>query len=146
MGRIQGGSVFMINKLFKNKYLFALSIVIILFIIASTSFFLGWRDTLNNLSIKIVTSTEAANAMKNDNFYSSYNENVLIIHSKVAAIRNNGNNTVVQLSNNSLFQTFCETSSNVASLKIGQNITITAIGATAHRNKKAVTLIGCYIL
>src|ERR1019366_4150156 len=97
----------MIKKLTDNKSLITLSIIIVFFVIASASFFLGWRNTLNGLTIKTITSTEAANAMKGDNFYSNYNENTLIMHGIISSLQNQKNNYTVGLVTNSTYKTYC---------------------------------------
>jgi hypothetical protein len=136
----------MIKKLAENKSLITLSIIIVLFVIASASFFLGWRNTLNSLTIKTITSTEAANSMKDDNFYSNYDENTLIVHGVISSLQKNKSSDIVGLVTNSTYKTYCNVSSVSSTLKIGEKITLVAIAATAERDPQGVTFTNCLIL
>ena len=62
--------------------------------------FWGWRMSLNRLTFKTVTATQTANAMKDDSFYSNYNENTLVIHGVVSSVTNQNNDLVIGLKTN----------------------------------------------
>lgn len=120
-------------------------VIVILFIVAIGCFFLGWRETLNNLTIKSVTPTQIANAMKNDDFYSSYDENTLLIHGVVSSVNKQGGSDVISLSATSSYKALCDLENSVTTPKEGSTVTVLAEGATAERQTNGVLLKDCVI-
>jgi len=106
-------------------------------------FYGGWRFSLSKLTIKTITPTQAANAMKNDNFYSNYNENTLEIHGVVASITDNNNDFVIGLTANSSYKTYCDLGRTPSNLQKGNRVTVLAEGPTAVRQPSAVMLKNC---
>ncbi len=119
----------------------AIAIVIILVIIGS--FFLGWRLTLSNLTIKSITATQAANAMKNDNFYGSYDFNTLEIHGQITTVTKQNDDLIIGLVTHSTFKTLCDLGNTTSNLQKGDKVTVIAEGARAERQTSAVLLKDC---
>lgn len=120
-------------------------VIALIFVVAIGCFFLGWRETLNNLTIKSATPTQLANAMKNDDFYSSYDENTLLVHGVVSSVNKQGSSHIIGLSANSSYKALCDLGNTATVPKEGSTITILAEGATAERQTNGVLLKDCII-
>jgi hypothetical protein len=118
-------------------------VILLLIIVAGGCYYWGWRSALNGLTIKTATPTQIAQAMKNDNFYSTYNENTLRVHGVVSSISQKGRDVVVGLSANSSFQALCNLGAVTTNLQKGNTVTVLAEAATAERQTQAVMLINC---
>ena len=127
----------------KIKLAKAFIIVIVIILVGVGCFFWGWRMSLNRLTFKTVTATQTANAMKDDSFYSNYNENTLVIHGVVSSVTNQNNDLVIGLNTNSTYKTFCDLGQTSSYLRKGDVVTILAEGATAERQTNAVMLKDC---
>jgi hypothetical protein len=128
----------------KNTYLWLVIIVVAFFVIIFGTYLLGWRHSLNNLSIKTATPTQLASAMKSDNFYASYNENTLLVKGIVSSVSKQGSDNVIGLKADSTYQALCDIGKNTPPAK-GSNVSLVAIGATAERQTTAVLLKNCVI-
>ena len=127
----------------KFKLVKALIIAAVIILVGVGCYFWGWRMALNRLTFKTVSATQTANAMKNDNFYSNYNENTLVIHGVVSSVTNQSNNLVIGLNTNSTYKTFCDLGQTSSYLRKGDVVTVLAEGATAERQTNAVMLKNC---
>ena len=127
----------------KSKFIKYSVVLIVIVLIVVTSFFLGWRIALSSLTIKTVTPTQAANAMKNDNFYSTFNENTLLIHGVISSVTNQNSDKIIGLTSDSSFKTLCDLGNISSSLQKGDTVTVLAGGATAERQPAAVMLKHC---
>jgi hypothetical protein len=131
--------------MFMNKLRLARALIIAMVIILAGvgCFFWGWRMALSRLTLKTVSATQTANAMKNDNFYSNYNENTLVIHGVVSAITNQNNDLVIGLNTSSTYKTFCDLGQTSSYLQKGDVVTVLAEGAAAERQANAILLKNC---
>lgn len=125
------------------KYIIVVSLLVI---VAGGSSFLTWRMTLNKLTIKSVSPTQIANAMKDDNFFSNYNENTLLVKGTVSTINRQGNDWIIGLRTSSSYKSLCDLGNTPTRLQKGDNLTVLAEAATAERQTNAVLLKNCIIL
>ncbi|HUD81194.1 MAG TPA: hypothetical protein VMR08_01010 [Patescibacteria group bacterium] len=127
----------------KSKIIRISIIVIILIFVGAAGFYAGWSFALSKLTVKTITPTQAANAMKNDDFYSNYNENMLEIHGVVASITDKNNDLVIGLATNSTYKTYCDLGHVPTKPQKESLVTVMAGGATARRQPNAVVLNNC---
>lgn len=113
--------------------------------VAAVSFFVGHQVALRNLSFKTVSPTQAAEAMQKDEFYSDYKENTLIIRGAISSIQQQNGGTTLGLKTSTSFKLFCSLKPKIQSVKIGDEVTIEAIGGNAERQPAAVLLKNCII-
>jgi hypothetical protein len=118
-------------------------VILLLIVVATGGYFGGWRSALSNLTIKMATPTQIAQAMKNDNFYSTYNENTLEVRGLVSSVDKQGRDVVIGFSTNSSFKTLCNLGNVATNLQKGNMVTVLAEAATAERQTQAVMLINC---
>ncbi len=121
----------------------ALTFVIV--VTAGAAFFLGTRYAQGNLSIKRVTATDLANAMKEDRFYADYGANSLLVSATISSLTTHTDDVVIGLKTDSSFQTLCDLGTDVPSHHVGDRVTVVAEGGSAQRQPSAVRLTGCTI-
>jgi hypothetical protein len=127
----------------KNKLLVSIGLVLVVLILGGLSFIGGHQTALRDLSFKNISATQAAQAMKNDEFYSDYNENVLVIHGTISSLSEQGAATLIGLKASSNYKTVCKLGSDSSSFKVGDHIAIEALGGTALRQTSGVLLQNC---
>ena len=118
------------------------AVLIILFALLA-AFVIGHQMALRNLSFKNVSATQAAEAMKNDDFYDNYKENVVIIRGQITSIYKNANTIKIGLKTTSTYGLQCTLNTNFFKGKIGDVITIEGIGGNAVREPAGVLLQNC---
>lgn len=130
----------------KKPSLLNVCIVISLLVIAiAGSSIITWRHTLNRLTVRTVTPTAIAAAMKNDDFYGTYNENTLLVKGEVASVTKQQGDTIVYLRTNSTYSAACDLGATSVSLQKGMPLTVLAEAATAERQPHGVLLINCVL-
>jgi len=129
----------------KHKYAKYALIGFIAVLVIIAAFLLGWRHGLDNLSIKQITPTQAANAMQGDHFYSDYGENALLVRGTVAASNNNPSNLIVTFITGTGYNAACNFGVYRASFRPGEIITALSMGALAQRQPSGVMLQNCVI-
>lgn len=128
------------DKLKPFKY----PLLIIIAIIAGTGlFFLGSKYALDHLSIRQITPTQAANAMKDDHFWSSYRENTLLITGDVISVAKSSNNTIVNFKTDSSYGAECSFANFSGTINKGQPIKVVTIANAAERESLGVKLNNC---
>lgn len=127
----------------KRRLLQSAGLVLIIIVVGLVAGFVGQQNALKNLSFKNVSAHQAAQAMKNDEFFSDYKENTLIIRGKVSSATKQGAGTKVGLETSSTYQLFCDLSNDSSNFKVGDNIVIEAIGGSAVRQSSAVLMPDC---
>lgn len=130
------------DKLKSLKYPLA---VIITIVVGIGLFFLGSKYALDHLSFRQITATQAANAMKDDHFWSSYRENTLLITGDVVSVSKNGNNTSVGFKTDSSYGANCNFANFSGTITKGQTIKIMTIANAAEREPSAVKLNNCLL-
>jgi hypothetical protein len=130
------------DKLKHFKY----PLLIIIAVIAGTGvFFLGSKYALDHLSIRQITPTQAANAMKEDHFWSSYRENTLLITGDVISVAKSGNNTIVSFKTNSSYGAECSFANFRGTITKDKTIKVITIANSAERESSAVKLNNCLL-
>lgn len=125
----------------RNSRIIKLAILVFVFtFLIGASILSTWRLTLSKLTIKSVTPNQIANAMKNDSFYSTYDENTLMVRGQISTISKQGKDLVIGLKSNSSFKLLCDLGNVSLNLQIGNKVTVFAEGATAERQPNAVLL------
>jgi len=126
----------------RNRLVLSVGLVFLILIVAAAAFLGGHQVALRNLTFKNVSATQAAQAMKNDEFYADYKDNTLIIHGTVSSVSQQSGDVIVGLKTNSTYQTLCKLNS-APNIKPGAAITVAAIGGNAVRQSSAVLLQNC---
>jgi hypothetical protein len=125
------------------RVLIAIGLVCVLAGIAGIALYLGDRYALSNLTVRQATPDELAAAMQNDEFYTDYNENTLVVRGLVASLTGDGSGAVLQFQTDGAFQTRCQFDQYPSTVHPGDTITVVAEGATAERLTSAVFLKRC---
>ena len=129
----------------KKVLLLSITAVLAIAVFGLGLFIVGHQIALRNLSFKTITPTQAAQAMKNDEFFSDYKENTLIIHGTVSSVTRRGNDTTIGFKTDSTYQTLCKLSNNPSEFKLGDSVVVEAIGGNAVREPAGVLLANCIL-
>ena len=130
------------DRLKRFKY----PLLIIVAIVASIGiFFLGSIYALDHLSIRQITPTQAANAMKDDHFWSSYRENTLLITGDVISVAKSGNNTIVSFKTDSSYSAECSFTNFNGNITKDQTIKVITVANAAEREPSGVKLNNCLL-
>lgn len=116
----------------------------VIVITAVGAFFLGSRAATHSASIRRVTATEIANAMKDDRFYSDYGDNALVVVGTISSTSTHGNDVIATLKADSSFQVLCDLGTQPRP-QVGDHITVLAQGSDAQRQQSAVLLTNCVV-
>lgn len=122
----------------------ALAVVIVVAVVVS-AFFVGNRLAVTSLSVARVTPAQIASAMKDDHFYSDYNERTLIVAGTVRSLVTQNGHLIAELDTGSTFRVLCDLDPMSAHAAIGDRLTVVAEGAEAQRQSSAVLLKGCTV-
>ena len=121
-------------------------VVLLVVVIAGATLFLGDSVALSNLSVRRVSPDQAAQAMQNDAFYSDYRNATLVVTGTVVSARTTSDGTVIQLATTTAYQTYCQSSRSLSSLKDGETVTAVTEGYSAVRLPSGVSLSDCIFL
>lgn len=113
----------------------------LLFVIGS--FFIGSKYALDHLTIRQVSPTQVANAMKDDHFWVSYREDTLVISGIVTSVTHSGNKTIVGLKTASSYGAQCSFANTDVVINVGQSIKVLSIANAAGRLKSGVQFNNC---
>ncbi len=108
-------------------------------------FFLGSKYALDRLTIRNVTPTQAANAMKDDHFWVSYREDTLFITGPVTSVSHSGQGTLVNFRTDSSYGAQCSFTNFSGTITRGQTIKVATIANAAEREPSGVKLNNCVI-
>lgn len=136
---ITNGKELTMNRDF--KLLLAASLVAIL-IVGAGSFWFGNLRAHQNIGIERVTTTQLADAMQRDSFYSSYGSAALLFSGKVSHVESGNNVTLVTFETSGPYSLTCQFPTNI-SVKNGQTFSVAAPGGSAEREKASVLLHDC---
>src|SRR5665213_1235886 len=120
-----------------KRFKYPIAIIIIL-IVAVGSFFLGSRYALNHLIIRQITPTQAASAMKDDHFWSSYREDTLIISGTVVSVSHNITDSIVSFKTDSSYGAQCSFPNTKVNIIRGQTIKVLSVANAAERLKSGI--------
>ncbi len=123
-----------------------MAVLLVVLVVASGGcFFLGARHAVQTLAIRRVTPDQVSNAMRDDHFYSDYNEATLVIRGTVRSLDNHGGDVVLEFSASSAYRALCDLGHVPSTPRVGETVTVVAEGAAAERQTAAVILTGCTI-
>jgi hypothetical protein len=125
----------------RTKMLLAGGGIVLLVVIGASAFFVGDSHAVNEMSVRRASPYQLAEAMRNDQFFSSYRENTLLVRGTVTSTSSG----VLGLRTGSSYSVSCDLGSQVTQARIGDAVTILAEGATAERQPAGVLLHGCTI-
>ncbi len=132
-----------------NHYVARFKYPIITAVVASllvVSFFLGSKYALDHLAIKQISPTQAANAMKDDHFWSSYRQDTLLISGVVSTVVHGGGSTVVSFNTDSPYGVQCSFANISHVPAVGQTIRVLTVAESADRLNAGVGLNNCLLL
>ena len=129
-----------------KRFIGAVLGLVLLIIVGGASFLFGSNHALGALSVTTATADQIAAAMSDDNFYGLYRERTLLVQGTVAAVTQQGPDTVIQLQTSALFKAYCDIGSASTSLQAGNTASILAEGFTAERLSDGVMLTKCVVL
>jgi len=120
-------------------------LIVIAILACLACFFLGSKHALAHLSIRQITPTQAANAMKDDHFWSSYREDTLIITGEVLSVNKSGGTTIVSFKTDSTYGMECSFAYSIDTITKGQTVRVTAIANSGERESSSVRLNNCVL-
>jgi hypothetical protein len=125
------------------RVLIVIGLLCVLAGVGGIAFYVGDRYALINVTIRQATPDQLAAAMANDEFYSDYIENTLVVRGVVASLTGDGGGAVVQFQTQGAFTTRCQFDQYPSTVHPGDMISILTEGAIAERLTSAVLLRGC---
>jgi hypothetical protein len=132
--------------LVRRRIAVGLGLAVVVLGIVVVAFLLGGRSAMVGLSIKRVTATDIANAMKDDHFYSDYGQSTLLLDGTVVSVSTRGNDLIAEFKTNSAYQALCDLGAHSASgPHVGDRILVIAEGASGERQPSAVLLHNCVV-
>ena len=96
------------SLLVKRQIAVGLGLALVHVVTAALAFFLGDKHATDGMSIKRVTATEIANAMKDDRFYADYGPSTLLVAGTVSSLSMRGGDVIAEFATDSSFQTLCD--------------------------------------
>ena len=132
------------QKLYHNTVVMVTVAIIGVVIVAGVCFLLGRNHALDRLSFNSITATQAATAMRQDNFYGLYGENILTVTGVVATLQTSGGSEQATFTSSDSYMAMCQFDST-PSLKAGQTISVQTIGGQAERKPTGVLLRHCVL-
>lgn len=108
-----------------------------------SAFFLGSRHATSNLTIQRVTPDEVATAMQNDNFYSKYGNDTLIIQGTIAKVSTSAGIVTIDFSTTGDYKTRCQLHPLTSKVHLGASVTLIAEAGRASRLSKGVLFPAC---
>lgn len=127
------------------EILIAVGLVALVGLMAA-AFYVGDSYALQSLTVRQVTPTELAAAMRGDQFYSDYRENTLLIRGSVASVSQSGGATTVEFVTQDIYTLQCEMSTLQGPIHRGEVITVIAEAYRASRLPSGVSLVGCAVV
>lgn len=134
------------KKLLKNKPLAILLAVLVLIL---CGLIVAWQSalyTLNRMSLKVVTPTQMAAAMRQDEFWSSNRFNTLIFEGKVESVTSSNGKTTLNFVSLDSYGASCELNDPSTMFKVGQTYKFAVETYHAEREPNGVLLHNCLAL
>jgi hypothetical protein len=130
-----------------EKALVALAAVAVVFmvVVIAVAYWLGYVHAVEKMSFRQISPAQAANAMQQDDFYSNYNGNTLIIPGTVAAVSHSNNAYIVEFKTNTSFKARCEFDGAKPAVAPVSKITVLTEGGAAERQSSGVLLKDCIL-
>lgn len=133
-----GGGITM-NRNFKLLLGAALAAILI---VGAGSWWFGYLHARENVGIERVGVAQLADAMQQDDFYSTYGDAAVLFTGKVASVKMKDNASLVSFSTGRPYNVVCQFPRAVA-YKIGQTISVAAPAGSAAREAHGVLLHDC---
>lgn len=124
-----------------TKFVIAVSLAAI-GIVGFTSFWEGTLHARSNIGVVRVTTAGLADAMQQDDFYSTYGNTAVLFTGKVANVKTQGNTSLVTFDTGRPYNVVCQFP-QVVSFTSGQSASIAAPAGSAERQPKGVLLHDC---
>lgn len=116
--------------------------LIAIIVVGLASFWKGNLYARNNVGIVKVSSAQLADAMQQDDFYSTYGDTVVLFTGKVFSIKAQGSASLVTFATGRPYNVVCQFPRPV-SFSSGQNVSVVAPAGSADRESKGVLLHNC---
>ena len=120
-------------------------VVVALLSIFIISFYKGDQYALNRLATKSVTPNQLANAMQQDDFYSTYREDILLVNAPVSSVTKHNGATVVGFKTTVAYHLNCKINTTSTDIKSGDTIRILSVAYNAQRQPNGVLLNNCIL-
>lgn len=134
------------KKFLTNKIFIVCAGFVVLTLGATLLFFLGDMYGLKHLTIRQVTTTQMASAMREDRFWSTYRENTLLFNGTITSMDRHFPNTKVELKTSDKYSVSCMLENERKSLKVGDTLKFESETYQAARQPSGVLLHKCIIL
>jgi hypothetical protein len=119
-------------------------LVAAIFVAGGGSWWFGNLHARQTVGIERVTVAQLADAMQQDDFYSSYGDAAVLFSAKASSITAHNNAALVTFETGRPYSVTCQFASNV-SVKSGQTLSIAAPAGSAERQTKGVLLHNCLL-
>jgi hypothetical protein len=123
------------------KRLIAVSLVAVV-IVGAGAYWFGTLRARQTIAVQRVGVAQIADAMQQDDFYSSYGDSALLFSGAVASSKQGMNATLVTFSTGRPYSVTCQFPVNLT-VKTGQVVSIAAPAGSAERQPKGVLLHDC---
>ena len=129
----------------RRRIIITAALVLFLIIFGGVLYFLGDKHGVESMTFKRTDPTPLANAMKNDNFYTSYRDNTLLVTGTTKSVSQTAKGIQVVFKTNSSYSVTCNFGSKNPGLRANQTVTVLAQGGSAERQPAGVLLTVCTI-
>ena len=130
-------------KLFRTK---AFLVTLCIFVVVLGGLIIAWQSalyTLNHMNFRVVTPTQLAASMRQDQFWSNYRFNTLVFQGEVKKVSNQDGTTKVSFKTSDPYSLNCEMRVLSNKLKVGAIYTFEAETYQAERQPAGVLLHNC---
>lgn len=138
---ITNGRDLYMNKNLRN--VLTASVVAVL-IVGAGSYWFGNIRARQSVGIERVTVGQLADAMQQDDFYSSYGNAAVLFSGTVSAVKQGDHATLVTFQTNRPFSVVCQFPSTVT-VPVGKTLSVASPAGSAERETKGVLLHDCLI-
>ncbi|MFI5271215.1 MAG: hypothetical protein ACHQT9_04180 [Candidatus Saccharimonadales bacterium] len=136
---ITNGKEILMNR---NTKLIIAGALIAIVIVGLASFWKGILQARNNIGIERVTTSQLADAMQRDDFYSTYGNDAVLFSGKVASVKTQNNASLVTFDTGRPYNVVCQFPKAV-SFTNGRIISVAAPTGSAERLAHGVLLHNC---
>jgi hypothetical protein len=138
---VTNGKGVIMNRNFRLLVGTALAAIVI---VGIGSFWFGSLHARQNVGVEQVGVTQLADAMQQDDFYSTYGDAALLFTGKVAAVKRGTNATLVTFATGRPYSVTCQFPKTIAA-RMGQTLSVAAPGGSADRQTRGVLLHDCIV-
>ena len=120
--------------------------VAILLVAAGAGYAIGLENGRAGMTVRQVTATQVANAMRDDQFYSDFGGNTLVMHGIVQSVGVRGTDEIVEIRNQSSYRTQCDIGPQRPAITPGDKVVVVVEAESAERQANAVLLMRCTLI